>query len=58
MGRTGVLTPVAVFDPIEIDGSIVERASLHNVSIMRETLGDCAYDGEPLQIYKANQIYI
>ena len=56
MGRTGVLTPVAVFDPIEIDGTTVERASLHNVSIMRETLGDCAYVGEPLEIYKANQI--
>lgn len=56
MGRTGILTPVAIFDPIDIDGSTVERASLHNVSIMREVLGDCAYVGEPLQIYKANQI--
>ena len=56
MGRTGVLTPVAIFDPIDIDGSTVERASLHNVSVMREILGDCAYVGEPLQIYKANQI--
>ena len=56
MGRTGVLTPVAVFDPIDIDGSIVERASLHNVSVMREILGDCAYVGEHLQVYKANMI--
>ena len=56
MGRTGVLTPVAVFDPVEIDGTIVERASLHNVSVMRETLGDCAYVGEPLQVFKANMI--
>lgn len=56
MGRTGVLTPVAVFDPIEIDGSIVERASLHNVSIMREMLGNCAYVGEPLEVAKMNQI--
>ena len=56
MGRTGVLTPVAVFDPVEIDFTTVERASLHNVSVMRATLGDCAYVGEPLQIYKANQI--
>lgn len=56
MGRTGVLTPVAIFDPIDIDGSTVERASLHNVSVMREILGDCAYVGEPLQVYKANQI--
>ena len=56
MGRTGILTPVAVFDPIDIDGSTVERASLHNVSVMKEVLGDCAYVGEPLQIYKANHI--
>lgn len=56
MGRTGVLTPVAVFDPIDADGSIIERASLHNVSVMREVLGGCAYVGEPLQVYKANQI--
>jgi len=56
MGRTGVLTPIAVFDPIDIDGSTVERASLHNVSVMKEILGDCAYVGELLQVYKANQI--
>lgn len=56
MGRTGVLTPVAVFDPIEIDGATVERASLHNVSIMKELLGEYAYRGELLNIFKANQI--
>lgn len=56
MGRTGVLTPVAIFEPIEIDGTIVERASLHNYSVMRETLGDCAYIGEPLKVFKANMI--
>ena len=56
MGRTGVLTPVAIFDPIDIDGSTIERASLHNVSVMRETLGNCAYYGEPLEVCKMNQI--
>ena len=56
MGRTGVLTPVAIFDPIDIDGSTIERASLHNVSVMKEILGDCAYIGEPLQVAKMNQI--
>lgn len=56
MGRTGVLTPVAVFDPIELDGSTVERASLHNYSVMRKTLGPCAYVGEKLKIFKANMI--
>ena len=56
IGRTGVLTPVAVFDPVEIDFTMVERASLHNYSVMRDILGDCAYIGEPLKVYKANQI--
>ena len=56
MGRTGVLTPVAVFDPINIEGTTVERASLHNVSIMREILGECAYYGEPLKVCKMNQV--
>ena len=56
MGRTGVLTPVAVFEPIDIDGSIVERASLHNVSVMRDILGDYSYVGEPLRVAKMNMI--
>ena len=56
MGRTGVLTPVAQFEPIDIDGTIVERASLHNYSVMQETLGKTPYYGEPIWVYKANQI--
>jgi len=55
MGRTGKLTPVAVFEPIDIDGTIVERASLHNISVMMETLGQ-AYKGQLIKIFKANQI--
>ena len=54
MGRTGVLTPVAIFDTLDIDGSEVSRASLHNISIMDE-LG-ILHKGEKLSIYKANQI--
>ena len=53
MGKTGQLTPVAVFDPVEIDGTIVERASLHNVSIMKEL--ELSY-GDTITVYKANQI--
>ena len=56
MGRTGVLTPIAIFEPLDIDGSTVERASLHNVNIMTELLGECPYIDEPIEIYKANQI--
>ena len=55
MGRTGVLTPVAVFEPVDIDGSIVERASLHNLSIMQEVLGQ-PYVGQAIWTYKANMI--
>ena len=54
MGRTGILTPVAVFEPIEIDGSTVERASLHNVSIFKEM--KLRYQGQGIEVFKANQI--
>ena len=56
MGRTGILTPVAVFDPIELDGSVVERASLHNISVMNDTLNGRGWIGQKLKIYKANMI--
>ena len=55
-GRTGQLTPVAVFDTIEIDGSEVSRASLHNVSIMQELSGGIQYIGDTLYVFKANAI--
>ena len=56
MGRTGVLTPVAVFKPIDIDGSTVERASLHNVSIMIETLHGYGWKDQKIEVFKANMI--
>ena len=56
VSRNGILTPVAVFEPIDIDGSTVSRASLHNMSVMYDTLGDDPYIGEPIWIIKANQI--
>lgn len=57
MGRTGVLTPVAVFKPIEIDGCTVTRASMHNVSVMEELMGKYGpYLGQTVEVYKANQI--
>lgn len=56
MGRTGVLTPVAVFKPIDIDGSTIERASLHNVSIMIETLHGYGWKGQKVEVFKANMI--
>ena len=55
MGRTGVLTPVAVFNPVEIDGCTVTRASMHNVSIMEELLGK-PYKGQKVWVSKRNMI--
>ena len=55
VGRTGQITPVAIFNPVEIDGSIISRASLHNMSILMETLGS-PYKGQKIWIYKANMI--
>ena len=56
MGRTGVLTPVAVYDDIDIDGSVCNRANLHNINIMTDLLGNNPYEGEKIWIYKANMI--
>lgn len=56
IGRTGVLTPVAVFEPIELEGTLVERASLHNLSVMREVLHGNGWKGQIVEIFKANQI--
>lgn len=55
MGRTGVLTPIAIFNEIELMGSTVSRASLHNVSVMKELLGH-AHKNQPIMIFKANEI--
>ena len=56
IGRTGVLTPVAVFEPIDIDGSTVERANLHNWSILNETLHGKGWKGQKIEVFKANMI--
>lgn len=54
-GKTGILTPVAIFDTIDIEGSKVSRASLHNVSVMNEILGR-SWKGQKIGVYKANMI--
>ena len=56
MGKTGVLTPVAVFDPIDDGESIIERASLHNLNIMRQVLGEKPYIGQKIWVAKMNMI--
>ena len=56
MGKTGVLTPTAVFEPVEIEGTMVERASLHNLSIMYGLWGRTWHSGLTVSVVKANQI--
>lgn len=53
VGKSGTITPTAVFNPVEIDGTIVERASVHNVSILSE-LNLC--NGDTIEVCKANSI--
>jgi DNA ligase (NAD+) len=53
LGRTGVLTPIAVFDEVVIDGAKISRASLHNLSVLDNLLGTPVY-GQELEIYRAN----
>lgn len=51
--ETGLISPIAVFDPVELEGTVVKRASVHNLSIMRELgLGI----GDHIKVYKANMI--
>lgn len=51
--RTGLINPVAVFEPVDLEGSTIERASVHNISIVRQL--KLGY-GDRLNVYKANMI--
>ena len=51
--RTGLINPVAVFEPVELEGTTVSRASLHNVSIFEDLMLGV---GDEISVYKANMI--
>jgi len=51
--RTGLINPVAIFEPVELEGTTVSRASVHNVSIMRALM---LGEGDTITVYKANMI--
>ena len=54
--RNGELTPVAVFEDVDTGDSIINRASLHNMSIMHEILGEYASVGQKIWVCKKNEI--
>ena len=51
--RTGLINPVAIFEPVDLEGTVVSRASVHNVSIMEQL--ELGFDDE-ISVYKANMI--
>ena len=56
MGKTGVLTPVAIFEPVELEGTEVSRSSIHNINIMNDLAPNGWYKGSKVTIIKSNQI--
>ena len=54
--RTGLLNPVAIFDPVQIAGTTVSRASLHNITQMHNILGPHPFVGEKILVMKANMV--
>ena len=53
--RTGRVNPVAIFEPVELEGTTVEKATLHNLTVIREVLGR-PYKGQQIEVYKANAV--
>lgn len=56
MGRTGKITPIAVFEPVDIDGSTVEKASLHNLTVMNTISHGLQCRGDKVNVAKMNMI--
>lgn len=54
--RNGIMTPVAVFEPIDLLGSTISRASMFNLTIMRQILGEHPWVGQKLRVIKSNMI--
>lgn len=55
VGRTGRITPVATFNPVSLEGSTIQKASIHNLSMLEDLLGQ-PYVGQTIWVYKANMI--
>ena len=56
MGRTGQISPIAIFENLNINGTSISRASLSNLSIMKKTLGEKPFVGQTIYVSKRNEI--
>lgn len=56
MGKTGQITPVAIFEEVDTGDSIISRASIHNLNIMKQILGEHPYIGQKIWVCKQNEI--
>lgn len=56
VGKTGNITPIAIFKPIIIDGVTVQRASMHNITIMKTLLGEKPFIGQRILVFRANMV--
>lgn len=54
--RTGQISLVAVFKPVQLEGTTVERATLHNLNFLHDVLGPLPFRGQKIWVYKANKI--
>ena len=56
VGKTGKITPVAIVNPVIINGACIQKASLHNITMMHQILGDHPHVNQPVQICLSNEI--
>lgn len=56
MGKTGQITPVAIFEEVDTGDSVISRASIHNLNIMKQILGERPYIGQKIWVCKQNEI--
>ena len=54
--RTGQISLVAIFAPVKLEGTVVERATLHNLNFLHDVLGYAPFKGQKIWVYKANKI--
>lgn len=56
VAKTGAITPIAIFKPVVIDGATIQRASMHNLTIMNKLLGPNPFVGQKVTVFRANMV--